>query len=100
MFAAEYLGIRANSAAMRPRLVVMLRITCWRWLSVHSGNASRRLNSAVLRSFGESTYSTWATFDASQRAAFCGKTSSTFSETRTAAYSNHSFIAADHPLPH
>src|SRR6202140_421960 len=93
MFCLEYLGRRANSAAIQPRLRVILRITSARCVSVQSGNARRRLNSAVLRNFGDRRKRTCATKAASDRAISRGKTSRIFNDTRTTAYSAHSFIA-------
>src|SRR6202030_71152 len=93
MFCLEYLGRRANSAAIHPRLRVILRITSARCVSVQSGNARRRLNSAVLRNFGERRKRTCAADAASGRAIWRGKPSRIFNNTRTTAYSAHSFIA-------
>src|ERR1700693_1820487 len=102
MFCFEYLGKRANSAAIQPRLRVIFRMTSARWAAVQSGNARRRLNAAVLRNFGDSRKRTCATEAANGRAIWRGKISRIFNNTRTTAYSVHSFIAyvsGCRPLP-
>src|SRR6202171_1505561 len=92
MFCFEYFGTRANSAAIQPRLRVIFRIRSARWVSVQSGNARRRLKSAVLRNFGDRRKRVCAAEAASGRAIWRGKTSRIFNNTRTTAYSAHSFI--------
>ena len=52
IFFGVYRGSRANSAAIHAKLRTIPRYVAARRASVHSGNASRKLNSAVLRSFG------------------------------------------------
>ena len=102
MFCFEYFGKWANSAAIQPRLRVILRMTAARCVAVQSGNARRRLNSAVLRNFGDRRKRTCAAEAASSRAIWRGKGSRTFNNTRTTAYSAHSlitFLRRRPPLP-
>src|SRR5215470_1058814 len=93
MFAREYRGNRANSAAIHPRFRTIARITALCRLSSQSGNARRKLNSAVRRNFGEAAYITAAADDAKPRAVPRGITPRAFKISHTAAYSSHVFIA-------
>src|SRR5437667_5936 len=60
--------MRANSAAIQARLRTIPRIVASRCASVHCGNASFKLNSAVLRSFGVTANSILARPTANARA--------------------------------
>src|SRR5579859_112479 len=85
--------MRANSAAMRPRLRTILRIVSLPCASVHSGNAKRRLRSAVLRNFGRARKSSSTTPVASAVAARRGSAPTVLSTIRAAAYASQSFIS-------
>src|SRR5580704_2278250 len=85
-------GIRANSAAIQPRLRTILRVTSLRCASVQPGKASRRLNSAVFRNFGCKKKSKLVTEAAKLRATPRGSAPSVFKISQTGAYSSHSFI--------
>src|ERR1700746_741570 len=85
--------MRANSAAIQPRLRTMPRVVAARCVSVHSGNASLKLNSAVLRSFGVTANKIRATATANARANRRGNAPVILRTIHTTANANHSFIA-------
>src|SRR5262252_1368882 len=85
--------MRANSAAIQPRLRVIPRIAFWRRASVHSGNASRKLNCAVLRSWGVKARSVRARIAPVPRAAERGMKPTTLRTLQAKTYPSHSFIA-------
>src|SRR5271168_5225795 len=92
MFSFVSRGNRANSAAIQPKLRTILRVASLRCASVHSGKASRRLNSAVFRSLGTNTNRTAVTVAAKLRATARGSAPIVFKIIQTAAYSSHSLI--------
>src|SRR6266851_141679 len=85
--------MRANSAAIQPRLRTMPRIVAARCVLVHSGNASFKLNSAVLRSLGVTANNIRATVTANTRANRRGNAPVSFRTIHTPAYASHSVIA-------
>src|SRR5215468_9818861 len=85
--------MRANSAAIQPRLRVIARIADWRRASVHSGKASRKLHCAVLRSLGANARSVRATIAPVARAAERGIRPTTLRTLQARTYPSHSFIA-------
>src|SRR5436309_15728959 len=85
--------MRANSAAIQARLRTIPRIVASRCASVHCGNASFRLNSAVLRSFGVTANSILARPTANARAKEGGNAPANLITLHTTAYASRSFIA-------
>src|SRR5438874_3131008 len=84
--------MRANSAAIQPRLRTIPRIVASRCASVHRGNASFKLHSAVLRSFGVSANNILARPSANVRAKERGNAPASLTTLDTTAYAIHSFI--------
>src|SRR5271157_5438808 len=95
IFSRVYFGKRANSAAIHPRLRVILRSTSRRCTSVQSGNASLKLNSAVLRSLGRVRSSRRVPAAATLRATGRGRRPSVFTALHATVYCSHSFIRAE-----
>src|SRR5215467_12822117 len=93
IFFAVYLGMRANSAAIQPRLRAIARMVSCRFASLQSGNASCRLKLAVLRSLGVSASSVMATAAPVARASQRGIEPTALSTDQLTAYASHCFIA-------
>jgi len=85
MFSRVYRGSRANSAAIHPKVRAIPFNTARRRASFHSGNASRKLNSAVFRILGSSNSSTRTVPAAKPLATARGNTPSSFTNTQTTA---------------
>src|SRR5215472_1037589 len=92
MFFPEYFGKRANSTAIHPKFRVILFSTSRRCFSVHSGNASRRLNSAVFLILGIIHKSRRVPAAASLLAMVRGSAPSSFTSVHATAYCSHSII--------
>src|SRR5207245_384087 len=84
--------MRANSAAIQARLRTIPRIVASRCASVHCGNASFKLNSAVLRSFGVTANNILARPSANAQAKERGNAPASLTTLDTTAYAIHSFI--------
>src|SRR5882724_9688430 len=84
--------MRANSAAIQARLRTIPRMVASRCPSVHCGNASFKLNSAVLRSFGVTANNILARPSANARAKERGNAPASLTTLDTTAYAIHSFI--------
>src|SRR5260370_14724930 len=90
--------MRANSAAIHPRFRVIFSSVERRCASVHSGNASRKLNSAVFFSFGSASNSNLTPTAAMLRAIARGNTPSVLISVHATTYCNRSFIEMGFPL--
>src|SRR5450755_1286606 len=91
IFSLVYFGRRANSAAIQPRLRTILRVISRRRFSPHSGKASFRLNSEILRSLGSRAKQIRATPEAMVRARGRGSAPRIFTTVTAAAYWSQSF---------